>query len=136
MTGVQTCALPISFKNGRVSLKDFLAYPHVTVRPSVDALSRVDMALAKVGKRRRVALLAPHFMVAPYLIPGTDMIACVAEKLARRVAPQLGLVLMEMPVRVPAYDVCLVWHRRFDQDRGHMWLRETIVAEGKSLAKE
>ena len=72
----------------------------VTVRPSVDALSRVDMALAKVGKRRRVALLAPHFMVAPYLIPGTDMIACLAERLARHLAPEIGLTIAEPPVEI------------------------------------
>ena len=123
-----------AFKNGRVSLKDFLAYPHVTVRPSVDALSRVDMALAKVGKRRRVALLAPHFMVAPYLIPGTDMIACLAERLARHLAPEIGLTIAEPPVDIPAHDACLAWHRRFDQDRGHQWLRDSIVAEAKALS--
>jgi DNA-binding transcriptional LysR family regulator len=120
--------------DAKIALKDFLAYPHVSLRPSVNAPRRVDDALAKIGKERVVAVTVPHFMVLLYLLPGTDMIACVAEKLARRVAPQIGLVLMEMPVRVPAYDVCLVWHRRFDQDRGHMWLRETIVEEGKLLS--
>jgi len=117
-----------------VGLKDFLSYPHVAVRPSVDALSRVDTALAKIGKRRRVALLAPHFMVAPYLIPGTDMIACLAERLARRLAPEIGLVIAEPPVIIPAHDACLAWHRRFDQDRGHQWLRDAIVAEAKALS--
>jgi len=120
----------------KIALKDFLAFPHVTLRPSNNAPRRVDDALAKIGKERKIAVIVPHFMVLLYLLPGTDMIACVAEKLARRVAPELGLVLLEMPVRVPAYDVCLVWHRRFDQDRGHMWLRDTIVSEGRELSKE
>jgi DNA-binding transcriptional LysR family regulator len=115
-------------------LKEFLAYPHLSLRPSANAQSRVDIALAKIGKRRRVALTAPHFMVAPYLIPGTDLIACVAERLARKLAPELGLVLAEAPVSLPAHNACLAWHRRFDQDRGHMWLREIIIAEGKRLA--
>jgi DNA-binding transcriptional LysR family regulator len=120
----------------KLGLKDFLAYPHVALRPSNTAPKRVDDALAKLGKERKIAVTVPHFMVLLYLLPGSDLIACVAEKLARRVAPELGLVLLDMPVRVPAYDVCLVWHRRFDQDRGHMWLRDTIVAEGKLLSKE
>ena len=122
--------------DGKIPLKDFLAFPHVSLRPSNNAPRRVDDALAKMCKERTVAVTVPHFMVLLYLLPGTDMIACVAEKLARRVAPSLGLVLLEMPVRIPAYDVCLVWHRRFDQDRGHMWLRDTIISEGKSLSKE
>jgi DNA-binding transcriptional LysR family regulator len=125
-----------STKDQKIPLKDFLSFPHVSLRPSNNAPRRVDDALAKMGKERTVAVTVPHFMVLLYLLPGTDMIACVAEKLARRVAPSLGLVLLEMPVRVPAYDVCLVWHRRFDQDRGHMWLRDTIISEGKTLSKE
>ena len=127
-----------AFRDGgdKIPLKEFLSYPHVTLRPSNNAPRRVDDALAKIGKERRIAVIVPHFMVLLYLLPGTDMIACVAEKLARRVAPELGLVILEMPVRVPAYDVCLVWHRRFDQDRGHMWLRDTIVAEGKALSQD
>jgi DNA-binding transcriptional LysR family regulator len=117
----------------KVSLKDFLAYPHVSVRPSADAQSRVDLALAKIGKRRRVALTAPHFMVAPYLIPGTDMIACIAERLARKLAPEIGLAIAEPPIAMPAHDACLAWHRRFDQDRGHVWLRDMIVEEAQRL---
>jgi len=123
-----------AFKSGRVSLKEFLAYPHLAVRPSANAQSRVDVALAKIGKRRRVALTAPHFMVAPYLIPNTDMIGCVAERLARKLAPELDLVMAEPPVSLPAHNACIAWHRRFDQDRGHMWLREIVIAEGKRLA--
>lgn len=134
--GAKGAGRPGGEHDGKIALKDFLAYPHVTLRPSVNAPRRVDDALAKLGKERQVAVIVPHFMVLLYLLPGTDMIACVAEKLARRVAPSLGLVLLDMPVRVPSYDVCLVWHRRFDQDRGHMWLRETIIAEGKTLSKE
>ena len=123
-----------AFKSGKVSLKEFLAYPHLALRPSANAQSRVDVALAKIGKRRRVALTAPHFMVAPYLIPNTDMIGCVAERLARKLAPELDLVMAEPPVSLPAHNACIAWHRRFDQDRGHMWLREIVIAEGKRLA--
>ena len=127
---------PAFKKQGRgymVTLAEFLAYPHVAVRPSADAPSRVDLALAKIGQHRRVALLAPHFMVAPYLVPGTDMIACIAERLARKLAPDLGLVIAEAPVALASHDACLAWHRRFDQDRGHMWLRDAIVAQGKRV---
>ncbi len=72
-------------------------------------------------------------MVAPYLVPGSDLIAGVAERVARRMATELDLVVAEIPAGGEPYDACLAWHRRFDQDRGHMWLRDRILAEGKSL---
>lgn len=124
-------------KDGRpvrkIALKDFLAYPHIAIRPSATSRGRIDDALAKIGERRRVAFNIPHFMVAPYLVPGSDLIAGVAERVARRMATELDLVVAEIPAGGEPYDACLAWHRRFDQDRGHMWLRDRILAEGKSL---
>lgn len=118
----------------KIGLADFLSFPHVAIRPSAASRGRIDDALAKIGKRRRVAFNIPHFMVAPYLVPGSDLIAGVAERVARRLAAELDLVVAEIPAGGEPYDACLAWHRRFDQDRGHMWLRETIIAEGKRLA--
>jgi DNA-binding transcriptional LysR family regulator len=117
----------------RLTLKEFLSYPHVAVRPSATSRTRVDEALARIGKQRRVSLSVPHFMVAPYLVSGTDMIACIAERVARRFARDLDLVIAEAPVGGEPYDACLSWHRRFDQDSGHQWLREAIAAEGRTL---
>ena len=117
-----------------VALTDFIAYPHIAIRPQATSRGRIDDALAKIGKRRRVAFNLPHFMVAPYLVPGSDLIAGVAERVARRMAAELDLVIAEIPVAGEFYDACLAWHRRFDQDRGHMWLRDAIMAEGKGLS--
>jgi DNA-binding transcriptional LysR family regulator len=123
-----------AFRNRRkLTLNDFLSYPHVAVRPSATSRARIDEALARIGKKRHVSLNVPHFMVAPYLVSGTNMIACVAERVARRLAHGLDLVIAEAPVGGELYDVCLSWHRRFDQDDGHRWLREAIVAEGRKL---
>ena len=47
---------------------------------------------------------------------------------------KIGLTIAEPPVDIPAHDACLAWHRRFDQDRGHQWLRDSIVAEAKALS--
>jgi DNA-binding transcriptional LysR family regulator len=118
----------------KIALKEFLAYPHIAIRPQATSRGRIDDALAKIGERRRVAFNIPHFMVAPYLVPGSDLIAGVAERVARRMATELDLVIAEIPVAGEFYDACLAWHRRFDQDRGHQWLRDTIVAEAKALS--
>ena len=118
----------------KLSLEDFLAYPHVAIRPSATSRGRVDDALARIGKRRRVALSIPHFMVAPYLAPGSRLIVGVAERLAMRLAAELDLVVAEVPVGGEPHDACLVWHRRFEQDPGHLWLREIIIAESKRMA--
>jgi DNA-binding transcriptional LysR family regulator len=111
-----------------LSIRDFLAGPHVVVRPSVHQPSQVDLALAKAGKRRRSVVEVAHVLLVPYLIQDTDMIACFPERLARHFCPRLGLELREPPFALHAYQGSLIWHRRFDQDGGHAWLRERIEA--------
>jgi DNA-binding transcriptional LysR family regulator len=118
----------------KIGLTDFLAYPHVAIRPSTTSRNRIDLALAKIGKHRRVAFNIPHFMIGPYLVPGSNLIAGVAERVARRLAAELDLAVAEVPVGGEPYDACLAWHRRFDEDRGHMWLREMIIAEARRLS--
>jgi DNA-binding transcriptional LysR family regulator len=111
-----------------LALKDFLACAHAVVRPSVSQPSRVDTALAKTGKKRRCVVEVAHVLLLPYLIQDTDMLACFPERLARHFCGPLGLEMREPPFALHGYEGCLMWHRRFDQDSGHAWLRERIVA--------
>jgi DNA-binding transcriptional LysR family regulator len=122
-----------ALKGERVGLADFLAWPQVSVQPSAATPSRVDVALEKAGHSRTVALSVPHMMVVPYLLPGTRLIACLAERMARRFAPRLQLTVCEPPLPLGPYAPALVWHQRFDQDRGHAWLRREIAARATDL---
>ena len=72
-------------------------------------------------------------MVAPYLLTDPTLIACLPLRLARSFADQLGFVVKEAPIELPPYDVWLAWHRRYDQDAGHIWLRATIKRAAESL---
>lgn len=56
----------------RLTLDEFVALPHALVSPRGDSGAVVDAALAKLGRRRRVALEVPHFLVAPHVVRETD----------------------------------------------------------------
>ena len=111
-----------------MALKDFLAWPQVAVRPSVNQPSSVDLALSRLGKKRRCVVEVAHVLLVPHLLQGTDMLACFPERLARHFCPRMDLDMREPPFALPAYHGSLIWHRRFDQDTGHAWLRGHIEA--------
>ena len=117
-----------------LTMREFLAWPHVAVQPSSATPSRVDIALAAQRRTRRVAATVPHVLLAPYLLPGTELIACLPERVVRQFAAKLGLAVKEAPVALGPYQASLAWHRRFDQDRGHQWLRAEIARRCKILA--
>ncbi len=112
---------------GDFTLDDFLAYPHVAIRPSARARSRVDMALSMVNRERKVAVTVPHMLIVPFLLPNTDLIGALAQRIARHFAPLTGLETRPIPVDVPGYDACLTWHQRFDDDPAHAWMRSVIA---------
>lgn len=117
----------------KLTLARFLATPHMIVLPNMRTPSRLDVALAKLGHARRVALSVPHFLMLPSLLPGTEMLGTVAERVARHFAPIVGLDVRPLPFALPAYEVVMIWHRGHEQDAGHAWLRRTIAAEAAKL---
>ena len=45
-----------------------------------------------------------------------------------------GFVSFELPVRTPEITISAMWHRRWDADPAHRWLRETVMAVCRAAA--
>jgi DNA-binding transcriptional LysR family regulator len=118
---------PISKKP---SLEEFAAWAHLlvspTAPPAADPGGVVDVALARHGLRRRVAMTVPHFLVAPFVVASSDLLLTAP---ARSLAPfvkSLSLRRIELPIKVPSYRLSQVWATRMDEDDAHRWLRGEI----------
>ncbi len=109
----------------------YCAQTHLLVAPRGTPGSHVDAALAKQKRSRRVALMVPHFLVAPHVVAGTDLVWTAPERMARPYAEKLGLVVRPMPVPVRGFTVSMVWHARHDRDPAHAWLRAQVAAAGE-----
>jgi DNA-binding transcriptional LysR family regulator len=110
----------------KLTVEEYAALGHVMVSPRGGTRGFVDRMLAERGLERRVLLTTPHFLVAPAVAARTDLVATVAERLARQLERQLGLRVLELPLEVaPARHVAL-WHDRMHRDPGHRWLRRVL----------
>jgi DNA-binding transcriptional LysR family regulator len=114
----------------RLTLTRFCALSHLLVAPRGTRGGLVDDALAAQGKRRRIAIAVPHFLVAPHVIAETDLIVTLAARVARVFAEPLGLVLLPPPVELRRFTTSLVWHERVHHDPGQRWLRELCQSVG------
>jgi DNA-binding transcriptional LysR family regulator len=108
------------------TLDAFCALPHLLVAPRGTPGSIVDTRLGELGKRRRVALTVPHFLVAPHVVAASDLVWTAPERMARAYASLLGLSLRPAPVPVRGFTTVMVWHTRHVGDEGHAWLREVV----------
>src|SRR5438309_301114 len=66
----------------RLTLEHFVALPHVEVALFGQPDTRVDVALAKVGRTRDVVTSVPNFASVPVLVARSDAIATVSRRLA------------------------------------------------------
>jgi DNA-binding transcriptional LysR family regulator len=118
----------------RVTLDQFCQYPHVMVSPTEGGfVGPTDEALARVGRKRRVVVSAPGFLILPELLKVDDLIAVVPERVLRgRLA---GLRTFVPPVAVPGFSVILLWHQRVHNDAAHRWMRELLATTARTLRK-
>lgn len=111
----------------RLSLDLFLALPHVVLSAPANAQPMIDLALAKRGLQRHVAVSVPHFISMPLMVQATDMICTLPARMAHLYADNFRLRLHAVPLRIPQFPVYLMWHKSIEADAGHQWFRSHLM---------
>lgn len=112
---------------GGLGLERYVALRHVAVTISGLGESAVDAALAALGLGRHVALRVPHFIAGAMLVADSDMILTLPSRLARRLAQQLPIALLALPLQVAPLAPAMIWHERLHGDPAHAWVRQQLV---------
>jgi DNA-binding transcriptional LysR family regulator len=117
-----------------LDLDTFCSLGHVLVAPRSETRhGSVDDALAAIGRTRRIAVTVPHFLAAPLLVTRTDYVLTLMERVARTLRLE-GLMILEPPVALAGMKMAMHWHRRFDADQGHAFLRECLRRVARDLS--
>ena len=121
----------------KMTMDDFLAWPHAVIDIVNSRLYGIDRKLEKMGKPRQVALRVPHMLAAPFFAQATDLIVPVPERVARMYAESLDLVIHEPPdeVELGYFDYVQVWHARRDDDPIHRWLRSQVREAAQNIGE-
>ena len=112
---------------GILTLHRLATAGHVAIITRPDGRGFIDDLLAGHGLRRRLHAATPHFLVAPYLVAESDLIAVVPAGLAARMRRPLGLAVRRAPRPVPRLRMRLLWYHDRTDDPAHEWLRTQIV---------
>ena len=86
----------------------------------------------KRGVERRIEVLAPSFIQAPFLVPGTMRICVMHERLALFMAERLPLHILEVPFSIPPMQEVMQFHGTRKADPGLLWLRSRIAEKATS----
>ena len=111
----------------KLTRKQFVEASHVLVTYRGGGHRVIEETLERAGVARRIALRVPHFTVVPMVLERTDLILTIPARVARVYERRGNLKTLPPPVPMPAAEVAVHWHERFEADPGNRWLREQIV---------
>jgi DNA-binding transcriptional LysR family regulator len=110
-------------RDGRLTLADLNVLPHAAAHLRHAEGDPVRDALARLGITPRVVLTTAGWLPIPFRVAGSDMVAIVPERLARRLACAAGVAVVEPPFgRVELVEAAW-WHPMRATDPAHTWLR-------------
>lgn len=110
----------------KVTAGRYAAERHVGVTIREMEKSLVDVALAKAGHERFVAIAVHSSHAALVVAARSQLVATVPESMARGMQAFLGLEIFDLPFNVPKSPIVLAWHPRNNMDRIHGVLRDCV----------
>jgi DNA-binding transcriptional LysR family regulator len=119
--------------DGRLTAEDLAALPHAAARLAQAGL--VTAALSRLGVTPRVVATTGGWLPLPFLVAGTDLVAAVPHRLARRVSGAAGVTLVEPPFGAVELVEAAWWHPLHTTDPALTWLRRVILDSLDSLAR-
>jgi LysR family nod box-dependent transcriptional activator len=110
--------------------EQFLRLPHIIVRFGGQFSLIEDYAHAHLNASLDVRAMTENVLELPFLILGTPYLAVTMEPLTRPLRSSARLRIIELPDGVmPTSRLDMLWHRSFQSDPGHAWLRGIILNE-------
>jgi DNA-binding transcriptional LysR family regulator len=111
----------------RLTVDQFMTLGHVVVSFTDDCTTCSDDRFApQIGLERRAEVVVSNFHALPSLIVGTNRIATVQMRLAKKLASSHPVRVVGLPVPIPPLDEAMLWHPRFERDPAHLWFRTLL----------
>ena len=117
----------------RLTAGDLAALPHAAARFPDPGSDPALMALLRRGITPNVVLTTGGWLPLPFLVAGTDLVAAIPERLARRMVPAAGVTLIEPPFGMIELVEVAWWHPLHATDPALTWLRGIVTEVAAGL---
>ncbi len=118
----------------KFSLDAYCAESHVVVSQTGDPSGVVDIELAKLGKKRRVALAVPNFMLALATVAESNLVAAVPRGLVEAHAARFAIKVLPAPSPWGRADIRVIAPKSAMMDEGLAWMFDAVRRAAADLA--
>jgi DNA-binding transcriptional LysR family regulator len=110
---------------GVLGLEEYCALDHLIVSTEEGAFTGfVDQELAKLGLTRRVSVSIQHYALAPVVLVNSNCVCTLPRRFLMQFSHTLDF--QKPPLKLPRAQLSALWHRRNQEDAGHVWLRDSL----------
>lgn len=109
-----------------MTLEQYCAYEHVLVSTNGSYHSGIDDFLAELGHYRHTTVSVQYYTAVPPILERTNCLATLPERFLHRFDHMIDR--FDLPFAFDPFQLQVGWHPRFDEDLGHQWLREQLIA--------
>jgi DNA-binding transcriptional LysR family regulator len=113
-------------REGRLSLADLAAMPHAAARPPRTDLDQIGAELARHGITPAITMTTAGWFPLPFIVAGTDMVAIIPERLARKVSQAARVTVTPAPFGEIELAEAVWWHPARATDPALCWLRSVL----------
>jgi DNA-binding transcriptional LysR family regulator len=110
--------------------------PWVVLYHRPTAFAPALQQLRMLGVEPRVEVVVDGFLPMAFLVAGSNRVALLQERLARRVTAAAGIVTCPCPFDAVPVAEAFWWHPMNRNDPAHAWLRTILAEAGRSITTD
>ncbi|OMH34287.1 LysR family transcriptional regulator [Tersicoccus sp. Bi-70] len=110
----------------RLSVQEFESLRHVVIDEAAGH-RQVDATLDEAGLTRRTVVRLRHFSVLPNLMHDSDIAAVMPLVAAEHFEREFPVVIRELPVEGPTFDVSLYWNEATSASASARWFLDLLT---------
>lgn len=112
--------------NSKITMQDYVNAEHLSVVSLSELSFYIEKGLASHGFKRQIKLTIPTFIQAENILLFTDHILTCPRRMAKQLAQESELSIVELPMQVQNFSYFQFWHKRYNKDPARIWLKNMI----------
>lgn len=108
----------------------------ISARSGPQDASPFDLICRQNNIERRIRLATPIPSIIPEIVNMTDLVAATTRRMASYFRRHFDVAAYDLPFKDASITYSMMWHRRFNEDESHVWLRKQIREVADEITAE
>jgi len=118
---------PLVKSGEKLTLEKYSQLQHIYISSKGEGEKIIDRLLKVRGMRRETYLTVPNFLIVPYLVENSDLVATVSKRVAHQCAQDTKLNIHQFPAKIDKNSFHLLWGKASNCDPECQWLINCIA---------